>query len=171
MIRPTFVVGAHDVTLRFPYWVERVRRGGEVAVPGPLEGRLQWIDARDLANFCLQVAEDATLGAFHTAGPSTSQRFFQTIEEIAAQIAPAGTTLHLLDPGAVADAGLGSKFPLWSPDEELIMALDSSHAIDYGLRLRPLADSVSDVLEWWGDQPWPDRWLSPDEERRLLSVR
>ena len=38
MVRPTYVIGAHDATLRFPYWVERVRRGGEVAVPGPSRG-------------------------------------------------------------------------------------------------------------------------------------
>ena len=48
MVRPTFVIGSFDATLRFPYWVERVRRGGVVAVPGPRDTFLQWIDARDL---------------------------------------------------------------------------------------------------------------------------
>jgi 2'-hydroxyisoflavone reductase len=35
MVRPTYVIGSFDTTLRFPYWVERARRGGEIAVPGP----------------------------------------------------------------------------------------------------------------------------------------
>ncbi|MEX2500735.1 MAG: NAD-dependent epimerase/dehydratase family protein, partial [Trueperaceae bacterium] len=32
-VRPTFVVGPHDYTDRFPYWLRRVRRGGRMAAP------------------------------------------------------------------------------------------------------------------------------------------
>ena len=39
IVRPTFVIGSHDATLRFPYWVERLRIGGNVAVPGPRRQR------------------------------------------------------------------------------------------------------------------------------------
>ncbi|HEY1826260.1 MAG TPA: NAD-dependent epimerase/dehydratase family protein [Acidimicrobiales bacterium] len=169
MIRPTFIVGAHDVTLRFPYWVERVRRGGDVVVPGPAEGRLQWIDARDLANFTLRVAEDGAIGAFHTAGPSSAQGFFQTIEEIAAQIAPPGTSVRLVDAERVSEAGLERQFPLWSPEVEYLAALDSSLAQRHGLDFRSLAESVDDVVEWWGDRVWPEKWLSAEDEARLLS--
>ncbi len=51
IVRPTFVIGSHDATMRFPYWVERLRRGGNVAVPGPRDNALQYIDARDLGEF------------------------------------------------------------------------------------------------------------------------
>ena len=63
MVRPTYVIGSFDTTLRFPYWVERARRGGEIAVPGPSDARLQYIDARDLANFVVRVAEETLAGA------------------------------------------------------------------------------------------------------------
>jgi hypothetical protein len=50
------------------------------------------------------------------------------------------------------------------------LALDSSLAIERGLDLRPLDDSVDDVLEWWGDRPWPANWLTSDEEASLLEL-
>ena len=64
--------------------------------------------------------------------------------------------------------GLADKFPLWSPVAENVAALDSSLALSQGLQLRPLEDSVDDVVEWWGDREWPKRWLTIDEESRLL---
>jgi 2'-hydroxyisoflavone reductase len=33
LIRPTYVIGSYDKTLRFPYWVWRLARGGRVAYP------------------------------------------------------------------------------------------------------------------------------------------
>ena len=170
MVRPTYVVGSFDSTLRFPYWVERVRRGGVVAVPGPRDAYFQWIDARDLANFVVRVSEDTLAGVFHTTGPSVGQGFIETIEEIAASVAPTGTTLREISVENVADSGLGRKFPLWSPDVETVMALDSSLAREHGLDVRPLDDSVDDVVSWWGERPWPDQWLTSDEEARLLEL-
>jgi 2'-hydroxyisoflavone reductase len=170
MVRPTFVIGSYDSTLRFPYWVERARRGGVLAVPGPSESYFQWIDARDLANFVVRVAEDKLTGVFHTTGPSVGQGFIETVEQIVAQVAPQNTTLREITVESVAEAGLGRKFPLWSPNVETIMALDSSLALQHGLDLRPLEDSVEDVASWWGDQPWPEQWLTSDEEARLLEL-
>jgi 2'-hydroxyisoflavone reductase len=170
MVRPTYIIGSFDATLRFPYWVERVRRGGVVAVPGPRDTYFQWIDARDLANFVVRVSEEGLTGAFHTAGPSLGQGFFETIEQIAAQIAPKDTTLREISVENVAETGLGRKLPLWSPDSETLMALNSSRALEHGLDLRPLDDSVEDVVSWWGERPWPEQWLKSDEEARLLEL-
>jgi 2'-hydroxyisoflavone reductase len=170
MVRPTYVIGSFDATLRFPYWVERARRGGVVAVPGPRDGFLQWIDARDLANFVVHVSEEQFGGVFHTTGPKVGQHFMETMEQIAAHVAPPGTTLREISVETVAEAGLGRKFPLWSPDVETVAALDSSLAIEHGLDLRPLDDSVDDVLEWWGERPWPVNWLTSDEEATLLEL-
>jgi hypothetical protein len=48
--------------------------------------------------------------------------------------------------------------------------MDPSKALAHGLSLRPVADSVDDVVAWWGDRPWPDHWLTADEERTLLAA-
>jgi 2'-hydroxyisoflavone reductase len=170
MVRPTYVIGAHDATLRFPYWVERVRRGGAVAVPGPLEGSLQYVDARDLANFVVRVAEERLSGAFHVAGPSGGARYYDVINEVAAHLAPEGTTLREVSAETIRAANLEEMFPLWGGHApENLTRLDSSLALSKGLDLRPLADSVDDVVEWWGERSWPSHWLTSDEESSLLA--
>lgn len=172
MIRPTYVIGAFDTTLRFPYWVERARRGGDIAVPGPTDALLQYIDARDLANFVVRVAEEGLRGPYHVAGPQPPAGFVATIEAIARHVAPAGTTVTVLRPDAVRDADAADKFPLSNLGESAnyIHALDSSLAIADGLDLRALEDSVDDVLEWWGERTWPTHWLTSDLETHLLGL-
>jgi 2'-hydroxyisoflavone reductase len=170
MVRPTFVIGSFDATLRFPYWVERVRRGGEVAVPGPRANNMQYVDARDLANFVVRVAEENLEGAFHVAGPQPGDHFFNMVEQIAAHIAPAGTTLREVAAEDVLEAKLEDKFPLWSgAQSENVLAVDSTLALANGLDLRPLSDSVDDVTTWWGERAWPAQWLTSADEVRLLA--
>lgn len=169
MVRPTYVIGSHDATLRFPYWVERIRRGGEIAVPGPHEAYMQYVDARDLANFVVRVVEDSLEGAYHVVGPTPPDHFVAMTEMIVAHIAPPNTNLRVVDPEDVRAEGLSGKFPLWSNGTpENIMALDNSRALSFGLNLRPLNDSVDDVIEWWQGRDWPGHWLTSEEERRLL---
>jgi 2'-hydroxyisoflavone reductase len=168
MVRPTYVIGSHDSTLRFPYWVERARRGGVIAVPGPEDSVIQYVDARDLANFVVRVTEGGLPGAYHVAGPTPPLTYIQMVDAVARHVAPTGTSISVVSPEEVRAEGLADKFPLWSPVAENVAALDSSLALSQGLQLRPLEDSVDDVVEWWGDREWPKRWLTIDEESRLL---
>ncbi len=168
MIRPTYVIGSFDATLRFPYWVERARRGGEIIVPGPRESFMQYVDARDLANFVVRVADESLMGPFHVCGPTPPDHFVDMVDQIANRVAPSGTTLLVVSPEDVRAAGLTDKFPLWSGGASApMLALDNSLAVASGLNLRPLEDSVDDVVSWWGDREWPSRWLASDDERRL----
>lgn len=169
IVRPTFVIGAHDATLRFPYWVERVRQGGGVAVPGPRTNAMQYIDARDLANFVVFVAEKELIGAYHVAGPQPAGRFVDMVEQIATHLAPPGTTIHEVNAERVVELHLASKFPLWTGAEsENLLAVDSSLALSCGLDIRPFTDSVDDVTTWWGDRAWPEHWLTSADETRLF---
>ena len=169
MVRPTFIISSFDATLRFPYWVERVRRGGVVAVPGPRDNNMQYVDARDLANFVVRVAEGRLQGAFHVAGPQPGDHFFNMVEQIASHVAPEGTTLREVTAEDVIELKLEDKFPLWSgAQSETVLAMDSSLAQANGLDFRPLTDSVDDVTSWWGERAWPKRWLTSADEARLL---
>lgn len=169
-IRPTFVIGAHDATLRFPYWVARLRRGGDVAVPGPSTNALQYVDARDLADFTLECVERSHVGAFHVAAPPAPARYVEVIEEVARHVAPPGTRVIEVDPAAVIDANLRERFPLWSgAASETLLAVNPAKALALGLRLRPLHESVDDVVGWWGAREWPKHWLGADDERALLA--
>ena len=80
IIRPTIVVGPHDPTDRFTYWVQRLSRpGGRLLSPDPTVS-LQYIDARDLAHFIVLAAGSRSAGAFNVASPPV--RFSQLIAAI-----------------------------------------------------------------------------------------
>ena len=171
IVRPTYVIGGHDATLRFPYWVARARKGGAIAVPGPRGAAMQYVDARDLGAFLVALVTSGTSGAFTAAGPWPAARFVDTVEQVVRHAGPPDASVVEVTPDAVERAGLGTRFPLWSGGlvNENALAMDPSKALAAGLTLRPLADSVDDVVAWWGDRPWPDHWLTEDAERTLLA--
>ncbi len=150
-IRPTYVVGPYDHTMRFPAWVARAARGGEVLVPGPTTSPVQVIDARDQAAFVLDLLEQGRGGTFHTAGPPPPFSFPELIDAVVAAVGPAGTTVTLVDDAAVAAAGLGrDDLPLWSgaDDDAQVLAADPSAALGAGLTYRSLADTTRDTWAW-----------------------
>jgi 2'-hydroxyisoflavone reductase len=172
VVRPTYVIGSHDATLRFPYWVERIRKGGKIAVPGPRSNALQYIDARDLGEFVVTLAINQTMGAYHVVNPYPAARFFDVMEKIASHIAPADTELVEVSSDDVAKFDLGTKLPLWSGAESrTASAVNPAAALSVGLKYRALENTVDDVLAWWGERPWPSHWLKPEEELQLLSLR
>jgi 2'-hydroxyisoflavone reductase len=56
VIRPGLIVGPGDDTDRFTYWPVRLARGGKVLVP-PSSDPVKFIDARDLAEWTIRMAE------------------------------------------------------------------------------------------------------------------
>src|SRR5207248_3405310 len=70
IIRPGLIVGPRDETDRFTYWPVRVDRGGEVLAPGNLEDPVQYIDARDLAEWTIRMVENRETGIFNATGPA-----------------------------------------------------------------------------------------------------
>ncbi len=168
-VRPTYVIGARDVTFRLPYWVVRATSGGAVAVPGPRANALQYVDARDLASFTVAQLDAGTTGAVHVAGPHPAPGYVESIERIVAHAGPPGARVVELDAQRVVAAGAADKFPLWGgPEDSTLMRLDSARAFGLGLRLRPLEESVDDVAAWWATQHAPAWWLESASERRLL---
>jgi 2'-hydroxyisoflavone reductase len=171
IVRPTFVIGGHDATLRFPYWVERIRRGGEVAIPEPRTNALQYIDARDLGTFVVTLAEGGTRGAFHAAGPYPGPTYLDVMEAVRQRVGPDGTVLIPVNLDLIKRQHLETKFPLFSgANSETVLRVDPAKAIAAGLILRNLDESVDDVVAWWSDREWPSWWLQPEEERALLNT-
>src|SRR5437763_17192274 len=70
IIRPGLIVGPRDETDRFTYWPVRIRRGGEVLAPGSPDDPVQFIDARDLAEWTIRMAENRETGVYNATGPA-----------------------------------------------------------------------------------------------------
>ena len=175
LIRPGYIVGPHDPTDRFTYWLRRAASGGEMLAPAPPDQPIQFVDARDLAAFVLHLAETATGGAYnvvHPAGTTT----LEALIDLARADAGADTAVTWAD-GDWLGEQLGDDkyeaFPLWVPEEPGSHLFDPAHAIDAGLDDRPVADTVRDTLAWdrTREQSWPMKaGLSPEREADLIAA-
>lgn len=169
VVRPSYVFGAFDKTFRFPYWVDRLARGGDVAFPGPGSNALQWIDARDLAQLVLTLTEQQWTGAVHACGEFPAISYRTMLERVAQVVAPAGTTLHEVDPSRLSDHSWYQKFPLWNGDESApVMDMDNSLAVSLGMPLTTLEETTQETAAWLQTVARPEWWLSADAEAELL---
>jgi 2'-hydroxyisoflavone reductase len=174
IVRPTYVVGPDDYSWRFPWWVARIARGGEVLAPGPPDGHAQVIDARDMAEWIVAMVERSEGGTFHTVGPSATFTWGEMLAAVADVVAPPGTTLTWVDESFLVERGVdGSIVPLWGGGRDQpswVMAADPTRALTAGLRLRPLADTIRDTRAWTATQTQPATpGLSPERESELLA--
>lgn len=170
VVRPGLIVGPHDPTDRFTYWVRRMARGGEVLAPLPEERRVSWIDARDLAAFLLDACETGRPGLFNAVGPAprpTMAQFLDACRAVAgSQAEVRWAALDFLEARGVAP---WTDLPLWIPG--IHDDFDCQAAVAAGLRFRPMAETVRDTL-WWDqtrDPAAPLRaGLTPQREAELL---
>src|SRR5450432_4312543 len=86
VIRPGLIVGPGDQTDRFTYWPVRMARGGEVLAPGDGSDPVQFIDARDLAEWIIRMAESRSFGTFNSIGPREPLTIWRMLTEIAAAV-------------------------------------------------------------------------------------
>jgi 2'-hydroxyisoflavone reductase len=177
IVRPGLVVGPHDPTNRFTYWVTRMATGGEVLAPEPVDQPVQVIDARDLAAFVLRLAADDRGGTFNAVGDvSTMQTVLATIAET---VNPDATLRWIAEERLLAaELRPWRDVPLWlapqtDPSYRGFLAISNAKARRAGLRLRPLPETVRDTLAWAQTTPpagEAQAGLDPDAERRVLAA-
>lgn len=186
-IRPGLIVGPYDPTGRFTYWPVRVARGGEVLAPGRPQRQIQFIDARDLADWIIRLAESRASGTFNATGPDKTLTMAELLEE-SRRVTESDARLTWVSEKFLADKGVGEwmELPLWiseeaSPDARGFMALNCAKAIAQGLNFRPLAETIRDTLDWanaLAEAPAPDSsyaarakaGMEPEREAQLLKA-
>lgn len=85
VIRPGLIVGPHDPTDRFTYWVRRFAEGGGVLVPEPHHSPIQFIDVRDLAEWTIRCMEGSIFGVYNATRPDynlTMGAFAEKLERV-----------------------------------------------------------------------------------------
>lgn len=180
-IRPGLIVGPHDPTGRFTYWPVRVARGGEVLAPGRPERQVQIIDARDLAEWILRLAEAGESGVFNATGPDYVLTMGKLLEECRA-VSGSDARFTWVSEKFLAGAKVDEwmEMPLWiseeaSPDSRGFMSVNCEKAIAHGLTFRPLSETVRDTLLWakgLSEAPEPDTsYLSPRPEAGMEPER
>jgi 2'-hydroxyisoflavone reductase len=178
-IRPGLIVGPGDNVPRFTYWPVRVERGGEVLAPGAPDDPVQFIDARDLADFVVRTLEDSTTGVFNATGPNTPTNMAEML--YGCKAVTGGTAAFTwVNADFLSAQGIQpwSDMPVWIPPRdgyEGAHRVNIDKAIKAGLRSRPLAETVRDTLDWYHDWPpeTPFPWrggISADREADVLAA-
>jgi 2'-hydroxyisoflavone reductase len=178
IIRPGLIVGPGDETDRFTYWPVRLARGGEVLAPGDGSDPVQIIDARDLAEWTIRMAETRTLGTFNATGPDHSLQMKEMLSGIAAAIhADARPIWVPADFLASEKVEAWSDMPVWVPgrgDTAGFARRSIRKAVAAGLTFRPLDMTASDTLTWFRQQPAERQaklkaGLTPEREQEVLA--
>jgi len=161
IVRPGFIVGPGDPSDRFTYWPVRASEGGDMLCPGDGTDPVQFIDNRDLAEWCVRMCEKKTPGVFNAIGPDGVE----------------GKKLNvkgLVDACLAASAATGGKkaTPVWVPysfleEQQVSVGGDlpiiipaqgeaagfhkrsNARAVAAGLTYRSVEDTCQATLEWW----------------------
>src|SRR3984893_18239310 len=176
IIRPGLIVGPGDETDRFTYWPVRIERGGEVLAPGLPNDPVQFIDARDLAEWTIRMAENRETGIYNATGPAKPLTMGGMLEGIKGALKSNATftwlTYEFLKEQKVQ---AWSDMPVWAGDELGLARTSISRALGKGLTFRPLAETARETLAWFKSRP-QDRQsklragLTPDREAGVLTT-
>ena len=173
IVRPGYVVGPHDPTDRFTYYVRRAAAGGEMLAPGPPDGAVQVVDARDLGAFILDRIEAGDTDVYGVVGPGESITMGDVLDTARA-LGRAQTELTWV-PGSFLESWseeLERWFPIWEVDPPGGHSYDASRARAAGLRHRTLAETVADTLAWDEERGLPElrAGLPAEKEAELLQT-
>src|SRR5436190_6826079 len=176
IIRPGLIVGPRDETDRFTYWPVRIDRGGEVVAPGISSDPVQFIDARDLAEWTIRMAENRETGIYNATGPSTQLGVGVMLDQIKAALNSNATfTWVTEDFLARQKVEPWSDMPVWTGKESGLARAKIDRALSNGLTFRPLTETAHDTLAWFKSLP-QDRQsklragLTPEREAEVLAA-
>ena len=172
IIRPGLIAGPADPTGRTTYWPHRLARDGEVLAPDRKDQPVQFIDARDLAAWNIRMVEEKQVGIYNATGPVhplTLQQFLEQCKAVGNTRFTWVSEEFLLEHKVAP----WSELPLWIP-RTLGVSLNAASmrkALDAGLTLRPLTETIHDTLTWIRTHPeamTQSKSLAPQREADLL---
>jgi 2'-hydroxyisoflavone reductase len=178
--RPGLILGPRENIGRLPWWLRRIKAGGTVLAPGPADNGLQYIDARDLAEFSINTAVNGAVNVLSIPGFTTMAELLDLCKEATGSDA----TFTWVDPAFLLAEKIEpwTELPIWVPDIGEwagFYGTDSSLAQRSGLTCRPVRDTVFDTWSWLRDNP---EWtqivtgnrvrvgLAPEREAALLAA-
>ncbi len=151
IVRPTLIVGPGDRTDRFPYWVARLEKGGDIIIPGGRDEVVQYIDVRDLAEWMIRLLEAKAAGVYNGSGPGFKMTTTAFVHGIHASFNSPVNYIQIDDQEFLEENGLIGIQPwvIQLPQYAGMSKSDNSRAIEAGLTFRSLSETVGATKKWW----------------------
>lgn len=152
-LRAGLILGPRENVGRLPWWLRRIARGGEVLAPGPHDLGIQYIDARDLARLGLDAGAAGRSGPVDVVSPRGAATMGELLDTCV-DVTGSDAELVWVDPEFVLAQGIEpwGELPVWMPQDDVEMyalhTSDVARALDWGLRIRPLRETVADTWAW-----------------------
>ena len=175
IIRPGLIVGPRDETDRFTYWPVRIDRGGEVLAPGTPADPVQFIDARDLAEWTIRMVENRETGIYNATGPAKTLGAGGMLDEIKAALkSNASFTWVTEDFLAWQRVQPWSDMPVWDGKNSGLARAKIDRALTKGLTFRAFDVTARDTLAWFKSLPQERQsklhaGLTPEREAQVLA--
>lgn len=181
-LRAGLILGPRDNVGRLPWWLRRMARGGRTIAPDRPGLGVQYVDPRDLARLGLDAAAAGRYGPVDVVCP-VGTRTLGDVLRTCVEVTGSDADLVWVDPAFLLERDVvpWMELPVWLPESEEAYALHTSdvgRALDWGLRIRPLEETVADCWAWVqevdaaGTAPPPrdDIGLDPAKEAALLAA-
>jgi 2'-hydroxyisoflavone reductase len=184
VIRPGLIVGPGDETDRFSYWPVRLARvgqawGPEVIAPGDGSDPVQFVDARDLAQWTVRMAEARRAGTYNALGPARPMTTRQFLDGVAAGVGAKPKLVWVPADWLEKHETYGwVDLPVWLPGSGETAGFSrrsNRAAVAAGLTFRPVAETARDTLAWFRTLPAERQGklragLTAEREAKLLAA-
>lgn len=150
-IRPHLIVGPGDPTDRFPYWLARIEKGGNVIIPGSPNEVIQYIDVRDLSEWMIRLIETNATGTYNGSGPGFEMSTNAFVHGIHAHFNCPINYVQIDDLNFLRENSIIGIQPwvIQLPEYAGMSKTSTVKAIASGLTYRTLADTVEATKKWW----------------------
>jgi 2'-hydroxyisoflavone reductase len=181
--RAGLVLGPYEYAGRLPWWLLRLRAGGETIAPGPAGRPVQYIDCRDLAGWVLDCAVRGVGGVYNVVCDRQHATMANLLNAAKHEVS-SSARLVWVDEDFLLEHQVGpwDELPIWVPTSgrlAQVYNVSNAAAVRAGLRCRPVTDTVSATWDWLAalddeqirtaaGQYKP--WLSAAKEREILAA-
>ncbi len=176
IIRPGLIVGPRDESDRFTYWPVRIDRAGDVLAPGKPNDPVQFIDARDLAEWTIRMAENRETGIYNATGPAKPLGIAGMLDGIKGALKSDAKFTWVSEEFLTEQkVQPWSDMPVWTGKDDAVARTNISRALSKDLTFRPLDVTARDTLAWFRSLPQerqshPKAGLSPEREAEVLAA-
>ena len=175
VVRPTYIVGPGDTSDRFPYWPQRLARGGETLAPGKKSDPVQVVDVRDLVAFYLKLLEEKRGGTYNASGPRDPLTMESFLDQAMKALGSTSRLVWIDDYEFLKAHQIPESVPFIMLEGNDLghTTIKNGKAVAAGLAFRPLAETVKDTLGWWATVPEERRakprfTITPEIEAKAL---